>query len=147
MYDMNKSSSARPRRLPETDNKQNLTKLESENNKQDKPNKISIGNAIGLISIRLCKIEERLLKEQKIEETDNANLLKTIFDRLNDIESKQLTITDTLSSVNNGSNISPDNFQINVNDVEIEKLKIEVEDLKKIILKIQEKLLDIIISK
>jgi len=147
MYDMNKSSSARPRRLPETDNKPNLTKLESENNKQDKPNKISIGNAIGLISIRLCKIEERLLKEQKIEETDNANLLKTIFDRLNDIESKQLTITDTLSSVNNGSNISPDNFQINVNDVEIEKLKIEVEDLKKIILKIQEKLLDIIISK
>jgi hypothetical protein len=147
MYDMNKSSSARPRRLPETDNKPNLTKLESENNKQNKPNKISIGNAIGLISIRLCKIEERLLKEQKIEETDNANLLKTIFDRLNDIESKQLTITDTLSSVNNGSNISPDNFQINVNDVEIEKLKIEVEDLKKIILKIQEKLLDIIISK
>jgi len=148
---MNKSSSIRPRRLqdPEIINKQNIKKLEptATNNptvKTEKSNKISIGDAIGLITIRLCKLEEKLLKDQSADGSNTTHVLKTICDRLSEVESKQLTIADTLSSV---SSSKIDNLEINMNDVEIEKLKIEVEDLKKLLLKLQEKILDIITTK
>ena len=147
---MNKSSSIRPRRIPETDmSKQNIKKIEPKNAqlqaKQDKSNKISIGDAIGLITIRLCKLEEKVLKESPVDGSDTTHVLKTICDRLSDIESKQLTITDTLTSVTNSPRM--DSLEINMNDVELEKLKVEVEDLKKSLLKLQEKILDIITSK
>lgn len=149
---MNKSSSIRPRRVPETDmNKQNIKKIEPKNAQQqqqvkpEKSNKISIGDAIGLITIRLCKLEEKVLKETPVDGSDTTHVLKTICDRLSDIESKQLTITDTLTSVTNSPRM--DSLEINMNDVELEKLKVEVEDLKKLLLKLQEKVLDIIISK
>lgn len=150
---MNKSSSIRPRRLPETEmNKQNIKKIEQtrahqqqqQQVKPEKTNKMSIGDAIGLITIRLCKLEEKLLKEPPVDGSDTTHVLKTICDRLSDIESKQLTITDTLSTV---ANSRIDNLEINMNDVEIEKLKLEVEDLKKLLLKLQEKILDIITTK
>jgi hypothetical protein len=152
---MNKSSSIRPRRLPETEmNKQNIKKIEQTRAHQqqqqqhqvkpEKTNKMSIGDAIGLITIRLCKLEEKLLKEPPVDGSDTTHVLKTICDRLSDIESKQLTITDTLSTV---ANSRIDNLEINMNDVEIEKLKLEVEDLKKLLLKLQEKILDIITTK
>jgi hypothetical protein len=149
MYDMNKSSSIRPRRLPETEliNKQNIKKIEPNTNQQIKPeksNKISIGDAIGLITIRLCKLEEKSLKDTPVDGNNTTHVLKTICDRLSEIESKQLAITDTLSSVNN---TRVDSLEINNSEVEIEKLKVEVEDLKKLLLKLQEKILDIITSK
>ena len=146
---MNKSSSIRPRRLQDADilNKQNIKKIEPTTNqltKAEKSNKISIGDAIGLITIRLCKLEEKILKETPVDGSDTTHVLKTICDRLTDIESKQLTITDTLASVN-GSRV--DSLEINNTEVELEKVKVEVEDLKKLLLKLQEKILDIITTK
>lgn len=150
---MNKSSSMRPRRPNEIEsiNKQNFKKLEqnTQSIKMDKSNKISIGDAIGLITIRLCKLEERSLKEPNLDETDTPHVLKTICGRLTDIESKQLTTTDQLLFANNNNNNNSgfDNIQITKNDVEIDKLKTEVDDLKKLLLKLQEKILDIVTTK
>ena len=80
---MNKSSSIRPRRLPETEmNKQNIKKIEQtrahqqqQQVKPEKTNKMSIGDAIGLITIRLCKLEEKLLKEPPVDGSDTTHVL------------------------------------------------------------------------
>jgi hypothetical protein len=150
----NKSLSTRPRRIPPNDMKpQGILKQDLNNNGPatnvpEKSPKISIGDAIGLITIRLCKIEERILAETKSDGSDTTHVLKTIFDRLTEVESKQQTMMDTINVISSTSSSSNmDNLAINTNDVEIEKLKIEVDDIKKLLIKLQEKLLDIITTK
>lgn len=143
----NKSQSSRPRRIPANDYKSVISKLEAPTtnaNPSEKYPKISIGDAIGLITRRLCKLEEITLKETPSDGNDTSHVLKTMCDRLSELESKNKTLTDTLTALGNSPSL--DNLEINTNDVEIEKLKLEVDDIKKLLLKLQEKILDIIIT-
>jgi hypothetical protein len=154
---MNKSAASRPRRAPQTELKPPPGILKSDVNNNnvriEKSPKISIGDAIGLITIRLCKLEDRLFKDTNSDGNDTTHVLKTILDRLTELESNNKTINDNIDTLNinnsmsSGSIPSFNNLEINPNDVEIEKLKLEVDDIKKLLIKLQEKLLDIITTK
>jgi hypothetical protein len=144
----NKSQSSRPRRIPPNEIKSGISKLEALPTNATPPEKypkISIGDAIGLITKRLCKLEEFALKETTADGGDTSHVLKTICDRLSELESKNKTLTDTLTALGNSPSL--DNLEINTNEVDIEKLKLEVDDIKKMLLKLQERILDIITTK
>jgi hypothetical protein len=127
-------------------------------------NKLSIGDAIGLITIRLSKIEAQLMKEQNSENesekhnngtsTDIDTIMRSLVSRVNILEKthestnkniEQLNISmEELTENNNEVNSQP--AQDSVLIEMIEKNQREISDLKQLVIRLQTMFIETTIS-
>ena len=157
-------ASARQKRSPETiDQKAIQSNINASKNGLSKAQpqssslgKISIGDAIGLITIRLSKLEEHRIKQDKGDfssekvgdpnNIDNTTLMKSLINRIVDVEKIQERNVDLLNTYdpekNSNTNTQYDSIYSN-----IELLNIEVSEIKKALLKLQTMVIDMVVTK
>ena len=130
------------------------------------PNKLSVSDAIGLITIRLSKVEGYLLKEQHEGHTSNHNssgssvtdvdtALRNLVSRLNVVEKTQHSLDQNLEELNNTVRDLEASTPVNellpptpaVTDPglleRLEKTEKDLSEVKQLVIKLQTMLIDV----
>jgi hypothetical protein len=129
-------------------------------------NKMSIGDAIGLITIRLSKLESHMLKEQTEPNlnvtasggvTDVDTVLRSLVSRVTGLEKSSESVEQTLGDLNEAVKELEENPQIQIQEAvsnkpdpllleRIEKAEREISDLKLLVIKLQTMLIETTLS-
>jgi hypothetical protein len=144
---MKKNQSMPPQKMPSKDAPPSGTSQ----------NKLSIGDAIGLITIRLSKVEAHILKEQNEPNTSGINsgsvsdvdtLLRSLVSRITGLEKSSETIEHTLEELDGAVKVleeNPQNQEVQPDPLlleRIDKAEREISELKQLVIRLQSMLIE-----
>jgi hypothetical protein len=120
-------------------------------------NKLSIGDAIGLITIRLSKLESHMLKEQNEPNTSGINsgsisdvdtLLRSLVSRITGLEKSSQSVEQTLEELDGAVKVleeNPQNQEVQTDPLlleRIDKAEREISELKQLVIRLQSMLIE-----